>query len=172
MLINCNSCQKKFIVPDTAITESGRLVQCGSCGKKWTQFPTNITKSKETKILQDVQLKKPQVNKKKTIPKKTVSKKNLYTAEYLKKKHGLTIQESNITLNNLRKNNKNSFGFYSYMLFLFIFLITMFGILDLSKAIIILKYPNSEMYINYLYEVIEIIKVSITVFVNQFYKLN
>ena len=168
MLINCNSCQKKFIVPDNAITESGRLVQCGSCGKKWTQFPTNITKSKETKILQDVQLKKPQVNKKKTIPKKTVSKKNLYTAEYLKKKHGLTIQESNITLNNLRKNNKNSFGFYSYMLFLFIFLITMFGILDLSKAIIILKYPNSEMYINYLYEVIEIIKVSITVFVNQF----
>jgi predicted Zn finger-like uncharacterized protein len=172
MLINCNSCQKKFIVPDNAITESGRLVQCGSCGKKWTQFPTNITKSKETKILQDVQLKKPQVNKKKTIPKKTVSKKNLYTAEYLKKKHGLTIQESNITLNNLRENNKNSFGFYSYMLFLFIFLITMFGILDLSKAIIILKYPNSEMYINYLYEVIEIIKVSITVFVNQFYKLN
>ena len=44
----------------------------------------------------------------------------------------------------------------------------MFGILDLSKEVIILKYPTSEMYINYLYEVIEITKVSITVFVNQF----
>ena len=168
MLINCNSCQKKFIVPDNAITVSGRLVQCGSCGKKWTQFPTKITKSKETKISQDIQLNKLQVIKKKTTPKKTGSKKNLYTAEYLKKKHGLTIQEPNDTLNSLRKNEKNSFGFYSYVLFLFIFLITMFGILDLSKEIIILKYPTSEMYINYLYEVIEIIKVSITVFVNQF----
>ena len=86
MLINCNSCQKKFIVPDNAITESGRLVQCGSCGKKWTQFPTKITKSKETKIPQDIQLNKLQVIKKKTTPKKTGSKKNLYTAEYLKKK--------------------------------------------------------------------------------------
>jgi len=71
MLINCNSCQKKFIVPDNAITESGRLVQCGSCGKKWTQFPTKITKSKETKIPQDIQLNKLQVIKKKTTPKKT-----------------------------------------------------------------------------------------------------
>ena len=50
--------QKKFIVPDNAITESGRLVQCGSCGKKWTQFPTDNTKSKETKIIKDIQLKK------------------------------------------------------------------------------------------------------------------
>ena len=111
---------------------------------------------------------KTKLSKNKAPSKKLRPKKNLYTAEYLKKKHGLTIQESNITLNNLRENNKNSFGFYSYMLFLFIFLITMFGILDLSKEVIILKYPTSEMYINYLYEVIEIIKVSITVFVNQF----
>ena len=39
MLVNCNSCQKKFTVPDTAITEAGRLLQCGSCGNKWTQYP-------------------------------------------------------------------------------------------------------------------------------------
>jgi len=39
MLVNCNSCQKKFVVPDSAITESGRLLQCGSCGNKWTQYP-------------------------------------------------------------------------------------------------------------------------------------
>ena len=39
MLINCDACQKKFTVPDSAITVSGRLLQCGSCGNKWTQFP-------------------------------------------------------------------------------------------------------------------------------------
>ena len=163
MLINCKSCQKKFIVPDNAITKSGRLVQCGSCGDKWTQFPIDAV------VSENKQIKKITVsNKRKKSNENMGAKRNLYTAEYLKKKHGLTIQESNITLNNLRENNKNSFGFYSYMLFLFIFLITMFGILDLSKAIIILKYPTSGIYISYLYEVIEITKVSITVFVNQF----
>ena len=39
MLINCDACQKKFTVPDSAITVSGRLLQCGSCGNKWTQYP-------------------------------------------------------------------------------------------------------------------------------------
>ena len=39
MILECKSCQKKFLVPDNAITSSGRLVQCSSCGNKWTQFP-------------------------------------------------------------------------------------------------------------------------------------
>ena len=39
MILECKSCQKKFIVPDNAITSAGRLVQCSSCGNKWTQFP-------------------------------------------------------------------------------------------------------------------------------------
>ena len=39
MILSCNSCGKKFVVPDKAITENGRLVQCGSCGNKWKQFP-------------------------------------------------------------------------------------------------------------------------------------
>ena len=43
MILTCNSCDKKFVVPDNAITASGRMVQCGSCGNKWKQFPTNQT---------------------------------------------------------------------------------------------------------------------------------
>ncbi len=39
MILTCNSCGKKFVVPDNAITASGRMVQCGSCGNKWKQFP-------------------------------------------------------------------------------------------------------------------------------------
>ena len=45
MILSCNSCGKKFIVPDNAIGASGRLVQCSSCGNKWTQYP-------EKKIIQ------------------------------------------------------------------------------------------------------------------------
>ena len=44
MILNCNSCGKKFVVPDNAITASGRVVQCGSCGNKWKQFPVNAIK--------------------------------------------------------------------------------------------------------------------------------
>ena len=39
MILSCNSCKKKFVVPDQAITAAGRTVQCGSCGSKWKQFP-------------------------------------------------------------------------------------------------------------------------------------
>ena len=44
MILTCNSCGKKFVVPDNAITASGRMVQCGSCGNKWKQFPTEKAK--------------------------------------------------------------------------------------------------------------------------------
>ena len=55
MLVNCNSCQKKFTVPDSAITEAGRLLQCGSCGNKWTQYPIKIDFSKEEKVKKETQ---------------------------------------------------------------------------------------------------------------------
>ena len=41
MILSCNSCDKKFVVPDNAIGATGRLVQCSSCGNKWKQFPIN-----------------------------------------------------------------------------------------------------------------------------------
>ena len=41
MILSCNSCEKKFVVPDNAIGTAGRLVQCSSCGNKWKQFPIN-----------------------------------------------------------------------------------------------------------------------------------
>jgi len=44
MILTCNSCRKKFVVPDNAITANGRTVQCGSCGNKWKQYPENKVK--------------------------------------------------------------------------------------------------------------------------------
>jgi predicted Zn finger-like uncharacterized protein len=48
MILTCNSCSKKFVVPDSAISASGRTVQCGSCGNKWKQFPVNEIKKSFT----------------------------------------------------------------------------------------------------------------------------
>ena len=49
MLVNCDSCQKKFEVPNSAITDAGRLLQCGSCGNKWTQYPIKEKKLENIK---------------------------------------------------------------------------------------------------------------------------
>ena len=71
MLVNCNSCKKKFIVPDYAITKSGRLVQCGSCGSKWTQYPIIDNIKKE-----EIKVKKSSIAKKR--PKKTFTALSIY----------------------------------------------------------------------------------------------
>ena len=54
MILNCNACEKKFVVPDNAIGANGRLVQCSSCGNQWKQFPIN----KEIQTKKKIQLLK------------------------------------------------------------------------------------------------------------------
>ena len=87
MLVNCNSCQKKFEVPDSAVTESGRLLQCGSCGNKWTQYPTRKKPTENIKKIAPTNIKKKLTNVNKSVAplKKKKREVNLYTEEYLKK---------------------------------------------------------------------------------------
>tara|TARA_B110000438_G_C15411361_1_gene477715 strand:- start:126 stop:602 length:477 start_codon:yes stop_codon:yes gene_type:complete len=156
-------------VPDSAITKSGRLVQCGSCGNKWTQYPAENETFQKT-------INKSQIKQKKIV-KNIKRKKNLYTEEYLKQKHGLVIKSPKEHLiNNSNVNKKitenqkkiSSFGFYSYMIIFITLIITSFGILTLSKDIIIFKYPATEIYIEYLFETIEIVRLIFTELINQF----
>ena len=125
MILECKSCQKKFLVPDNAIPSSGRLVQCSSCGNKWTQFPEKkIIKPKKidlkTRKISDKQIintkKNKVIIKKKKITKKTEP--SIYSREYLEKKHGIKIgdglqkktkQEKNVSI------ESSYFGFYSYL---------------------------------------------------------
>ena len=83
MLVGCNSCQKKFTLPDSDISDAGRLLQCGSCGNKWTQFPIKeITKKKPPQIKkQETKIK--EKSKIKTSVKKKKREINLYSEEYL-----------------------------------------------------------------------------------------
>ena len=65
MILTCNSCEKKFVVPDSAITASGRMVQCGSCGNKWKQFPIKMNLKKLKISRQKSSFKNKRFNKKK-----------------------------------------------------------------------------------------------------------
>ena len=52
MIIQCKSCSRKFVVKDSDIPESGRVVQCGYCAVTWHQMPLSIptTKVKKSNI--------------------------------------------------------------------------------------------------------------------------
>ncbi len=170
MILECKSCQKKFIVPDSAITNAGRLVQCSSCGNKWTQFPVtkkvikepkNFPAKKETikdsiKVSPTIQKEKISniiEKKKKKIKKRTGP--SIYSKEYLEKKHGIKIDEKNTSKpknKSDKKISKSYFGFYSYLIVFLVSVSLVIGILNLTKDIIILKFPFTKIYIEYLFE--------------------
>ena len=176
MIITCNCGEKKFKLPDNSIPPSGRLVQCGYCGLKWKQFPVDEaintrSISSPKKVVsrpQPVQakIKKPKKIKK-TDPKKT-REISLYSPEYLAKKHGININQDNNKkiIKNVDDNKNYGLGFYSSIIILTIFIISFFGILNLTKDIVIFYYPFLESYILYLYETIENIKIIITDFLS------
>ena len=45
MIIQCESCSRKFQVKDEDIPQEGRTVQCSNCSQKWFQVPTKIQSS-------------------------------------------------------------------------------------------------------------------------------
>ncbi len=171
MIIQCNSCKKKFSVPDAAITSKGRLVQCSSCGNQWTQYPPNQNLKKTTKT---GKLSKPiSTSKQKRKKEKTI---DTYSEEYLQKKHGIKIIDPSSlskkpTTNKLKtKRNYKSygFGFYNSLLISIIFLIFILGILNLTRDILVYNYPFLENYINYLFETLNNIKLIISDFITDY----
>jgi len=42
MIIQCESCSRKFVVKDRDIPEEGRTVQCGYCSVAWHQMPVSV----------------------------------------------------------------------------------------------------------------------------------
>ena len=173
MILSCNSCGKKFVVPDNAITKAGRLVQCGACGNKWNQFPVEIAEKKKVisktvakkNITKPVSPKKPKSIKRK-VPKKT-KEINLYSPEYLAKKHGIKIKDSEpkASKGSVPKD-KVSFGFYSTLLVFVVFVILFSRSLYFSQSYIITLFPITEFYLSYFFEsirnVFEIFKTLIT----------
>ncbi len=161
MILTCNSCGKKFVVPDGAITVSGRMVQCGSCGNKWRQFPVDeITKpksiSRSQKIVSKPQPVQQKIPKPKKIKKATNKKQreiSLYSPEYLAKKHGIKISDVS-TKKNIDKTKmvKVSFGFYNTLILLIFLAISLSRLIYFFQDFIIAQIPVSEFYLNYFFE--------------------
>ena len=161
MIITCNCGEKKFTLPDNSIPLSGRLVQCGFCGLKWKQFPVGEVKNPQTisqpqKIVSKPQPVQQKIQKPKKVKKTTPKKQreiSLYSPEYLAKKHGIQINDTQPVKNISKKEKgKVSFGFYNSLI-LFIFLaIFLARILYFAQDFIVSKIPVTEFYLNYFFE--------------------
>ena len=55
MIIQCESCSRKFVVEDSDIPKEGRTVQCGYCSVTWRQRPVSVT----TEIIEKTKITKP-----------------------------------------------------------------------------------------------------------------
>ena len=157
MILTCNSCSKKFVVPDSAITASGRTVQCGSCGNKWKQFPEKVdikiqSVSNTRKIVSKPQ-KIQQKTQKPKKPKKSGVRKSreidLYSPEYLEKKHGIKLSQNVKTISS---STKVSFGFYNSLLLFLILIIVFSRGLYFFQDFVVQKLPFTEFYIDYFFE--------------------
>ena len=161
MILSCNSCEKKFVVPDNAISATGRLVQCSSCGNKWTQFPIG----KKIKPKEKISKIKSPPKKIQSFAKKTKRKieektgPSLYSPEYLAKKHGIKLDSKIAIKDKITKNEtKVSFGFYYFLIVWIIIIISILRLIHFAQDIIIEQFPISEIYINYLFESIKNIR--------------
>ena len=55
MIIQCESCSRKFVTNDSEIPEEGRMVQCGYCSVTWHQMPVSVP----TKTFEQANINKP-----------------------------------------------------------------------------------------------------------------
>ena len=165
MILSCNSCDKKFVVPDNAITKTGRLVQCSACGNKWKQFPVKNSQNEKviSKPITKQTISKPKSQKipistKQSLkPKRKIAKKtreiNLYSPEYLAKKHGIKLKDSEPkSAKKLTAKNKVTFGFYSSLLVFLLFVIFFSRTLYFVQNFIITLFPVTEFYLSYFFE--------------------
>lgn len=175
MIIQCSSCEKKFSVPDAAITATGRLVQCSSCGNKWTQYPVQ-EKPKIPKIPKIPKTIQPKIQKK---PKDKIVKKKgpiPYSKEYMQQKWGTSLKNyaadtglskktsSKIKIakqKNIKIKEKPGFGFFNYIITYSIFFIFLVGILNFERSRLSRKFPILEPYIEHFFESLEIFKILI-----------
>ena len=154
MILSCNSCGKKFIVPDQAITSAGRIVQCGSCGNKWKQFPLKNETKEKIADKKNNDPKKPTVAKIKKQNKKKTKKTreiNLYSPEYLKQKHGINL--NNVEQNKTQINDKKvSFGFYNSLIVTIVSIILISRGLYFFQDLLAQNLPSSKFYLDYFFE--------------------
>ena len=135
MIISCENCSKKFDVDDNLIPENGRMLQCSACNHKWF---FKISEATESIILEE------------TIP---ATNENVNNNEQ--------IETNDAKANKIKSKFSNlNFGalFIKTLAYFIVSIITLTAlviILDTFKSPLSGIFPNLELY---LFNLIEILK--------------
>ena len=137
MIIQCPNCSKKFNVDSSLIPSKGRNIQCGSCNFLW------FFDGKDKAFLDATPVKK--------IEEENIIEENLYENN---KKNKPKVNNKKALV---KYQNKSTFSFgkfLSYILVLIITLIALIIFLDTLKYPLSNFFPNLELMLYNLYEVL------------------
>ena len=135
MIISCQNCSKKFDVEDNLIPDNGRMLQCSSCDHKWF--------FKTPELTEPIKLEE------------TISA----TDENFDKNEQIETYDINVNETKSKFSNLNFGTFFiktlAYFIVLIITLTAILIILDTFKSPLSGIFPNLELY---LFNLIEILK--------------
>tara|TARA_B110000971_G_C19790032_1_gene399338 strand:- start:60 stop:665 length:606 start_codon:yes stop_codon:yes gene_type:complete len=138
-----NSLEQKSESKDEVTNKESNLIENDGLFEKIENLEENISDSSELNALSNNSGKEIIIdNKEHRIDKSLMSLQELHTFE-----------------ENVKIKEKSYFGFYTYLVLTIFIFFTFYVALNFSKDLIILKYPIFEPYINYFYEIIEILEV-------------
>ena len=144
MIIECVNCNKKFNVNSELIPSAGRTIQCGSCDHLWFYKKTDIIKPNQEKSIPTVDA---------TISKDKINKKNKSNKQINNKGSEIVEYKS--------KSNFSFSNFLSYLIVLIISFIGLIIILDTFKTPLYKFFPNLELVLFNLFELLKDIKLFI-----------
>ena len=174
MIIQCKSCEKKFLVPENAIPKEGMEVQCGVCSNTWFQKPEIKKKAKpkfkSEKIMQEKIETASDGKKYKFLGKQWALvlpsgkagrlAKNEISKE-LDEKIGRSIDPSmeSMSINASGDEKDQGIGFLASIFIILIGAISTIGILETFKSELIVYWPELEFYLEYVYETLQNIRI-------------
>jgi len=157
MIIQCINCKKKFEVDSSLIPETGRNIQCGSCNHIWFFNPSAQETSIKTEIKTSnkTQVKRQKINfENENQQTENLTKNYKKTkAQINKKKYELAPYKSKSTFS-LSK-------LLSYIVVLIISFVAVIIVIDTFKSPIYKMFPNLEIIIFSLFEVLKDIELFI-----------
>ena len=153
MIIQCQSCSRKFVVKDRDIPTEGRMVQCGYCSVTWHQMPA-ITSGKTglfAKKSIGKELDKLTGRKRETPVQKRQRKKK----EIEINPAGKALDTPREELNNKKTSSKEGLGFFGYIFLVIIIGFSIVGMLKTFENDLINFFPETEYIFQFLDQQLE-----------------
>ena len=155
MIISCSNCNKQFKINPSLIPDNGRDVKCGSCDHVWF-YKIEDDKTDPLPLSDNITDKKIGDE----IDNKIVENTNVPNDVSKPKDEDDKIHEKQIHVKNIIKKNTSG-KFFSYLVVSIISFVALIILIDTLKVPLINVFPNLEILLFNLFEILKDIKLFI-----------